>query len=151
MENQKEANLKNIIGDNIVFLMSIYEKSRKDVASDLNISYTTLTDWIKGNTYPRMEALVELGYYFRIDVQDFFVDISKNKYQKDHLMEYAKKLGVFLRQGETKMSEEKKLLNEDYKELFRHKTLEERAEEFAGKLGPYKEMNFGEPKGREKW
>ena len=32
---------------------------------------------------------------------------------------------------------------------FKHRTLEERAEEFGGKLGVYEEMNFGEPVGRE--
>ncbi len=32
-----------------------------------------------------------------------------------------------------------------------HKSLEERAEEFDGKLGPYEEFVWGEPKGREVW
>lgn len=35
------------------------------------------------------------------------------------------------------------------KKEFRHKTLEERATEFGGKLGPYEEMAWGEEKGRE--
>ncbi|MCD7954750.1 MAG: AbrB/MazE/SpoVT family DNA-binding domain-containing protein [Lachnospiraceae bacterium] len=34
---------------------------------------------------------------------------------------------------------------------FRHKTLEERAAEYGGKLGPYEEMLWGEPGGREMW
>ncbi|MCD7842482.1 MAG: AbrB/MazE/SpoVT family DNA-binding domain-containing protein [Lachnospiraceae bacterium] len=34
---------------------------------------------------------------------------------------------------------------------FRHKTLEERAAEYGGKLGPYEEMSWGEPGGREMW
>ena len=34
---------------------------------------------------------------------------------------------------------------------FKHKTLEERAEEFNGKLGPYKEFKWCESVGREKW
>ncbi len=32
---------------------------------------------------------------------------------------------------------------------FKHKTLEERAAEFVGKLGPYEEIDWGEPMGRE--
>lgn len=36
------------------------------------------------------------------------------------------------------------------KKQFTHKTLEQRAEEYGGKLGPYTEMNFGEPVGRER-
>ena len=34
---------------------------------------------------------------------------------------------------------------------FRHQTLEERAEAFGGKLGPYEEFEWGEPEGREVW
>lgn len=33
----------------------------------------------------------------------------------------------------------------------KHKTLEERAQEYGGKLGPYEEFDWGEPVGRERW
>ena len=33
----------------------------------------------------------------------------------------------------------------------RHKTLEERAKEYGGKLGPYEEYDWGVPVGRERW
>lgn len=32
-----------------------------------------------------------------------------------------------------------------------HRTLEERAKEYGGKLGPYEEFDWGEPAGRERW
>jgi len=34
---------------------------------------------------------------------------------------------------------------------FKHRTLEERALEYGGKLGPYSEYDWGEPVGREKY
>ena len=37
------------------------------------------------------------------------------------------------------------------KKTYRHRTLEERAEEFNGKIGPYEEFDLGEPVGRERW
>ena len=37
------------------------------------------------------------------------------------------------------------------KKAYKHKTLEERAEEYGGKLGPYEEFDWGEPVGRERW
>ena len=37
------------------------------------------------------------------------------------------------------------------KKEFKHKTLEERAAEFGGKLGPYEETAWGNPMGREEW
>ncbi len=33
----------------------------------------------------------------------------------------------------------------------RHRTLEERAAAFGGKLGPYEEYDWGDPVGREVW
>lgn len=32
-----------------------------------------------------------------------------------------------------------------------HRTLEERAREYGGKVGPYEEFDWGEPVGRERW
>lgn len=37
------------------------------------------------------------------------------------------------------------------KKKHKHRTLEERAAEFQGKVGPYKEFDWGEPVGRERW
>lgn len=34
---------------------------------------------------------------------------------------------------------------------FKHKSLEERAGEYGGKLGPYEEFSWGVPVGRESW
>ena len=37
------------------------------------------------------------------------------------------------------------------KKTFRHRTLEERALEFEGKVGPYQEFEWDTPVGRERW
>ncbi|MCI6533322.1 MAG: AbrB/MazE/SpoVT family DNA-binding domain-containing protein [Lachnospiraceae bacterium] len=37
------------------------------------------------------------------------------------------------------------------KKTFRHRTLEERADEFEGKVGPYHEFEWDSPVGRERW
>lgn len=34
---------------------------------------------------------------------------------------------------------------------FKHKTLEERAAEYGGKIEPYEEYDWGKPQGREFW
>ena len=34
---------------------------------------------------------------------------------------------------------------------FKHRTLEERAAEYGGMLGPYEEFNWGEPVGEKLW
>lgn len=85
---------KEIIAANLALLMQIYHKSRKDVCADLDISYTTFCDWIHAKTYPRIEALEQMGYYFRIETKDFLVEIEKNDRLMDRLTAYAKALGV---------------------------------------------------------
>lgn len=34
---------------------------------------------------------------------------------------------------------------------FQHQSLEERAEKYGGRLGPYEEFDWGTPMGREVW
>jgi repressor LexA len=46
--------------------MAINDKSRKDLAEALGISYYTVTDWVKGKKYPRMDKVEMLANYFGI-------------------------------------------------------------------------------------
>lgn len=89
---------KELIAANLCLLLQIYHKSRKAVCADLDISYTTFCDWLHGRTYPRIDALEELSYYFRIETRDFLIDIEKNDRLVERLASYAKSIGV--RQGE---------------------------------------------------
>ena len=85
---------KEIIAANLKLLLQIYHKSRKEVCTDLDISYTTFCDWLHARTYPRIDALEQMGYYFRIETRDFLVDIEKNKGLAERLSVYAKTIGV---------------------------------------------------------
>ena len=93
---QVSGNLKELIASNINFLIQAYGTSRKEVCADLGISYTTFCDWVNGRTYHRMDALEILGYYFRIDTRDFFIDIEKNENMASRIVAYARTLGVLL-------------------------------------------------------
>lgn len=57
---------KNIFAANLKMYMAINEKSRKDLANDLEISYYTVTDWVKGKKYPRMDKVELLANYFGV-------------------------------------------------------------------------------------
>ncbi len=85
---------KEIIAANLELLLQIYQKSRKEVCTDLDISYTTFCDWLHARTYPRIDALEQMGYYFRIETRDFLVDLENNKGLTKRLMTYAKTIGV---------------------------------------------------------
>lgn len=56
-------------------------KDRTKVAADLGISYSTLTDWVNGNKYPRIHNVEKLAKYFNVSKSDLienFEDIKKD-------------------------------------------------------------------------
>ena len=57
---------KNIFASNLKRYMALNEKSRKDISEALGISYYTVTDWVKGKKYPRMDKVEMLADYFGI-------------------------------------------------------------------------------------
>jgi transcriptional regulator with XRE-family HTH domain len=64
------ADNKNIIAQNIQYYMDINNKERKQVCDALGVKYTTFTDWIKGNSYPRIDKIELLANYFGITKSD---------------------------------------------------------------------------------
>ena len=114
--NVQQKSPKDLIAMNLALLLQIYHKSRKEVCADLNISYTTFCDWIHAKTYPRIEALEQLSYYFRIETRDFLIDIEKNEKKLERLAAYAKTLGVRNVSDAQEVSDEYNFTVEDYYE-----------------------------------
>ena len=50
--------------------MDKYGKSRQDMCDALGVKYTTLTDWVKGNSYPRIDKIELMANYFGISKSD---------------------------------------------------------------------------------
>lgn len=94
MSDQHGTNLKVIIANNIKYLMYVHNLSRKQISEATDISYTTLTDWIKARTYPRMEAIEKLSYYFHIHPKEFFLDIEKTPDIRDRVIAYAERHNI---------------------------------------------------------
>lgn len=44
--------------------------SRAKLADDLGVKYTTLSDWVKGNSYPRIDKIEMMANYFGISKAD---------------------------------------------------------------------------------
>ncbi len=57
---------KAIMGKNIERHMRIHNIDRKQLSENLSIPYTTLTDWINGNTYPRIDRIEQMARYFNV-------------------------------------------------------------------------------------
>ena len=67
-------------------------KHRKQIAEDLNCSYSTLTEWINGKKYPRIDRIEILAEYFNISKSDLIEDFEEIKKDNDRLAAIIVKL-----------------------------------------------------------
>lgn len=74
---------KKIMAKNIQYYMDLYNKTRNDICQDLGIKYTTFTDWIKANTYPRIDKIELMANYFNIEKSDLIEEHNKESVQSD--------------------------------------------------------------------
>lgn len=61
---------KKIMAENIQYYMALNHKERYDLCRDLGFKYTTLCDWLKAKTYPRIDKIEMLANYFGIEKAD---------------------------------------------------------------------------------
>lgn len=85
---------KEIFAKNLKYYMDYYKKDRNDICKDLDIPYTTFTDWCNSVTYPRIDKIELLANYFNIQKSD----LIENKYKQDNVDEldvlYSKSKGI---------------------------------------------------------
>lgn len=70
---------KEIMAKNIQYYMDKYEKTRQDMCDALGVKYTTFTDWVKGNSYPRIDKIELMANYFGISKADLVEERSFNR------------------------------------------------------------------------
>ncbi len=61
---------KKIMAENICYYMNKYGKTRNEMCDALGVKYTTFTDWVKGNTYPRIDKIELMANYFGVTKAD---------------------------------------------------------------------------------
>lgn len=66
----EQLNNKQIMGENITYYMERFGKTRMDLCQELGVCYTTLTDWVNGNKYPRIDKIEKLANYFGVTKSD---------------------------------------------------------------------------------
>lgn len=67
---------KKIMANNIQYYMDMYQKTRQDMCEALGVKYTTFTDWVKGNSYPRIDKIELMANYFGISKADLVEERS---------------------------------------------------------------------------
>jgi transcriptional regulator with XRE-family HTH domain len=83
---------KEIMAQNLQRLMDSRGIDRNKLCADLGFKYTTLTDWLKGNTYPRIDKIEMMANYFGVEKSDLIEDksdINEPYYIDPEVSEYA--------------------------------------------------------------
>ena len=146
----KTAKCNYIISVNLSRMMQSRNVSRRKLCSDLGLKYTTLCDWLKGNSVPRAKSITALAGYFGVSESDFFVDTSESADSLNRLSKYKEELSLNLSAIEFMSDEQiKELLKRGF--TFKHRSLEEYAVLTGRPIIGSAEIDFGEPEGDEIW
>lgn len=80
---------KQIMAKNIQYYMEKRGKTRQEMCDALGVKYTTFTDWVKGNAYPRIDKIELMANYFGISKADLVEEHSNNQNTPDFQLEPA--------------------------------------------------------------
>lgn len=58
----------------LAYYTALNGKTQVDIVNDLNFASSTVSQWFSGRNIPRIEALITLADYLKIDVSDFLRD-----------------------------------------------------------------------------
>lgn len=110
---------KEIFANNLSFYMERKGVDRNTLCADLDLKYTTVRDWLKGITYPRIGKIELLANYFNINKSDLIENKNSTAQPSDSLLERitntARKLNTDNKKIVLRMSED--LLNEQEKRI----------------------------------
>ena len=74
---------KNIFAYNLKRYMDEAGKTRRDICNALGISYFTVSSWVNGTKYPRMDKVEMLAQYFGISKSDLIEEQLTPEKEKD--------------------------------------------------------------------
>ena len=65
-----EKTIREVFANRLAYYMNINGKKRNDLVHDLGFKYSTVRDWEKGLTVPRMDKVEMLSRYFGCNNSD---------------------------------------------------------------------------------
>lgn len=70
--------VKSVFAQNLNYYMNENGITRRDLSNALGFSYSAVTEWVKGNKYPRMDKVDIIAKYFGVTRGDL-VDEQKTE------------------------------------------------------------------------
>lgn len=81
---------KEIMSRNLKKYISISGKDRKELASIWGFPYSTVTEWVNGKKYPRMDRIEIMANYFGIEMSDLIEDRENSQSKAHRIPVYGK-------------------------------------------------------------
>ena len=78
---------KNVFATNLKKQMESKGKSRNDICNALGISYFTVSDWVNGKKYPRMDKVEKLAAFFGIPKSDLIEERKVIYIEEGHVVD----------------------------------------------------------------
>lgn len=83
---------KEIFAENLNRFITISGKNRKEIARALEVPYSTLTDWINANKYPRIDSIEKMSIYFGVSKSDLIEDFKQKQKDNDAIADIIVKI-----------------------------------------------------------
>lgn len=87
-----EDKSKKIFADNLNRIMAEHEKTPANLVADLDIPYSTLSNWTTGLKMPRMGNIEKLARYFNCEKSDLLEEHSAEYYESREVAELASRI-----------------------------------------------------------
>lgn len=115
--------IKRLFSINLKRIMLENGKTQSDIVKDLNFRQATVSDWLNGKKYPRMDKIEMLAQYFRISIDEL---ISVDKQEKMSLS--SSELDLIRKYRSLTSSDKQEILNMIEFKLFKAEKSFEEAE-----------------------
>ena len=75
---------KEVMSKNLKYYIEKSGKDRRELAEAWGIPYSTITEWINGRKYPRIDRIEIMADYFGIQKSDLIEERITGEMKKDH-------------------------------------------------------------------
>lgn len=83
---------KETLAKNLRKYINMSGKDRKEIAIDLGLPYSTLTDWVNANKYPRINNIEKMADYFGVSKSDLIEDFEQKQKDNDVMVDIIVKI-----------------------------------------------------------
>ena len=89
-----EEAMRKVFSQNLRRLLAMNDKQPADIVHDLNIPFSTVSNWVNGEKFPRMGKIELLAKYLGVEKSDLLEDkgeeIPESYYLNDEARSFAK-------------------------------------------------------------